>query len=70
MQNEESFASFTAFVANPIALSAPEQLMALQQGTIDTCENAVSNRWINKFYKVGVNSVINTKHCFIYIRFA
>lgn len=67
MQNEGQLAAFTAFGANPIALSASEQFTALQQGTIDACENAVSNCWINKFYEAGVNSVINTKHCFVYI---
>lgn len=67
MQNDGQLAAFTSFGANPIALSASEQFTALQQGTIDACENAVSNCWINKFYEAGVNSVINTKHCFVYI---
>lgn len=67
MQNDGQLAAFTSFGANPIALSASEQFTALQQGTIDACENAVSNCWINKFYEAGVNSVINTRHCFVYI---
>ena len=67
MQNEGQLQAFTSFGANPIALAAGEQFTALQQGTIDACENAVSNCWINKFYEAGVNSVINTKHCFVYI---
>ncbi len=67
MQNEGQLAAFTAFGANPIALSSSEQFTALQQGTIDACENAVSNCWVNKYYEAGVNSVINTKHCFVYI---
>lgn len=67
MQNEGQLAAFTSFGTNPIALSASEQFTALQQGTIDACENAVSNCWINKFYEAGVNSVINTKHAFVYI---
>lgn len=67
MQNDGQLMAFTSFGANPIALSASEQFTALQQGTIDACENAVSNCWINKFYEAGVNSVINTKHCFVYI---
>lgn len=70
MQNEGQLAAFTSFGANPIALSASEQFTALQQGTIDACENAVSNCWINKFYEAGVNSVINTKHAFVYIPLA
>ena len=52
---------------NPVAISASEQFTALQQGTIDACENAVSNCWINKYYEAGVNSITNTKHCFVYI---
>ncbi|NCC07315.1 MAG: TRAP transporter substrate-binding protein [Clostridia bacterium] len=67
MQNDGQIAAFTSFGANPIALSASEQFTALQQGTIDACENAVSNCWINKFYEAGINSVINTKHAFVYI---
>lgn len=67
MQNEGQLQAFTSFGANPIALAAGEQFTALQQGTIDACENAVSNCWINKFYEAGVNSIINTKHCFVYI---
>lgn len=67
MQNEGQIAAFTAFGANPVAISASDQFTALQQGTIDACENAVSNCWINKYYEAGINSVINTKHCFVYI---
>lgn len=67
MQNDGQLTAFTSFGANPIALSASEQFTALQQGTIDACENAVSNCWINKYYEAGVNSIINTKHCFVYI---
>ena len=67
MQKEGQLAAFTAFGANPIALSASEQFTALQQKTIDACENAVSNCWINKFYEAGVNSIINTHHCCVYI---
>lgn len=67
MQNDGQLAAFTSFGANPVALSSSEQFTALQQGTIDACENAVSNCWINKYYEAGVNSVINTKHCFVYI---
>lgn len=67
MQNDGQLTAFTSFGANPIALSASEQFTALQQGTIDACENAVSNCWINKYYEAGVDSIINTKHCFVYI---
>lgn len=67
MQNEGQLDAFTAFGANPIALSASEQFTALQQGTIDACENAVSNCWINKYYEAGINSITNSKHCYVYI---
>lgn len=67
MQNEGQLTAFTSFGANPIALSSSEQFTALQQGTIDACENAVSNCWINKYYEAGAKHVINTHHCFVYI---
>lgn len=67
MQNEGQIQAFTSFGANPIAMASGEQFTALQQGTIDACENAVSNCWINKYYEAGVNSVINTHHSFVYI---
>lgn len=67
MQNDGQIQAFTSFGANPIALAASEQFTGLQQGTIDACENAVTNCWINKFYEAGVNSIINTNHCFVYI---
>lgn len=67
MQNKGQLEAFTAFGANPVALSATEQFTALQQGTIDACENAVSNCWINKYYEAGVTSITNTRHCFVYI---
>ena len=67
MQNKGQLAAFTSFGANPVALAAGEQFTALQQGTIDACENAVSNCWVNKFYEAGVNSVTNTHHSFVYI---
>lgn len=67
MQNEGQLTAFTSFGANPIALSSSEQFTALQQRTIDACENAVSNCWINKYYEAGATHVINTHHCFVYI---
>ena len=67
MQNQGQLAAFTSFGANPVALAAGEQFTALQQGTIDACENAVSNCWVNKFYEAGVTSVTYTHHCFVYI---
>lgn len=67
MQNKGQLAAFSSFGANPVALAAGEQFTALQQGTIDACENAVSNCWVNKFYEAGVNSVTTTHHSFVYI---
>lgn len=67
MQNEGQLTAFTAFGANPVAISSSEQFTALQQGSIDACENAVSNCWINKYYEAGATHIINTHHCFVYI---
>lgn len=67
MQNDGQIQAFTAFGANSVALAAGDQFTGLQQGTIDACENAVSNCWVNKFYEAGVTSVTNTHHCFVYI---
>ena len=67
MQNKGQLAAFTSFGANPVALAAGEPFTALQQGTIDACETAVSNCWVNKFYEAGVNSVTTTHHSFVYI---
>ncbi len=67
MQSEGQLQAFMAFGANPVALAFGEQFTALQQGTIDACENAVVNCWDNKYYEAGVNSVINTHHCFLFM---
>lgn len=67
MQNDGQLQAFTSFGANPIAMAAGEQFTALQQGTIDACENAVSNCWVNKYYEAGVNSITKTHHSFVYI---
>lgn len=67
MQNDGQLGAFTSFGANPVGLPAGEQFTALQQGTIDACENAVSNCWVNKFYEAGVTSVTKTHHSFVYI---
>ena len=67
MQNDGQLLAFTSFGANPVALAAGDQFTALQQNTIDACENAVANCWVNKFYEAGVTSVTKTHHCFVYI---
>ncbi len=66
MQNDGQIQAFTAFGANSVALAAGEQFTGLQQGTIDACENAVSNCWVNKCYGAGVTSVTKTHHCSVY----
>ena len=67
MQSKGQLQAFIAFGANPVALSFGEQFSALQQGTIDACENALVNCWDNKYYEAGVNSIIKTNHCFLFM---
>lgn len=67
MQNDGQIQAFQAFGANPVAISAGEQFTALQQGTIDACENAISNALVNKFYEAGVTAITETHHSFVYI---
>ena len=47
-------------------MAASEQFTALQQGTIDACENAVSNCLNNGFYEV-TKDITYTNHAFVYI---
>ena len=66
MQNPYHMAAFEAFGAIPTAMAAGEQFTALQQGTIDACESAVSNCLNNGFYEVTKN-ITYTNHAFVYI---
>lgn len=66
MQNPYHMAAFEAFGAMPTAMAASEQFTALQQGTIDACENAVSNCLNNGFYEV-TKDITYTNHAFVYI---
>jgi tripartite ATP-independent transporter DctP family solute receptor len=66
MQNRYHMAAFKAFGAMPVALPFGEQFTALQQGTIDACENGVSGCYTNGFYEV-TKHITNTKHAFVYI---
>jgi len=66
MQNPYHMAAFESFGAIPTAMAASEQFTALQQGTIDACENAVSNCLNNGFYEVTKN-ITYTNHAFVYI---
>lgn len=66
MQNPYHMAAFEAFGAMPTSMAAGEQFTALQQGTIDACESAVSNCLSNGFYEVTKN-ISYSNHAFVYI---
>ena len=66
MENQYHQAAFTAFGAMPVAMAAGDQFTALQQGTIDACENAVCNCYNNGFYEVTKN-ITRSHHAFVYI---
>ena len=66
MQNSYHMAAFESFGAIPTAMAASEQVTALQQGTIDACEGAVSNCLTNGFYEVTKN-IAYTSHAFVCI---
>lgn len=66
MENQYHQAAFEAFGAMPIAMSCNDVFTALQQGTIDACENATSNCLNSGYYEVTKN-VTNTQHAFVYI---
>ena len=65
--SRRSFLKAAGIIGASAALAACDQFTALQQNTIDACENAVANCWVNKFYEAGVTSVTKTHHCFVYI---
>lgn len=66
MENKYHQAAFSAFGAMPVAMAAGDQFTALQQGTIDACENAICNCWNNGFYEV-TKHITRTNHAFVYI---
>ncbi|NLY44908.1 MAG: TRAP transporter substrate-binding protein [Tissierella sp.] len=66
MQNQFHMGAFESFGAMPTSMAASEQFTALQQGTIDAAENAVSNALANGFYEVTKN-ITYTDHAFVYI---
>lgn len=66
MQNTYHMAAFESFGAIPTSMAASEQFTALQQGTIDACENAISNCLNNGFYEV-TKHITYTNHAFVYI---
>ena len=66
MENKMQIAAFNSLGAIATPMPAPEQYTALQQGTIDGCENAVGNMLINRYYEV-IKNVTFTHHQFTYI---
>lgn len=66
MQNQYHMAAFQSFGAMPTAMSYNEVFTALQQGTIDACENAISNCLSNGYYEVTKN-ITYTHHAFTYV---
>lgn len=66
MENQYHQAAFESFGAMPIAMSYNDVFTALQQGTIDACENATVNCLNSGYYEVTKN-VTNTQHAFVYI---
>lgn len=66
MENQYHQAAFEAFGAMPVAMNYNDVFTALQQGTIDACENATSNCLNSGYYEVTKN-VTNTQHAFVYI---
>ena len=66
MQNEYHMAAFESFGAMPTPMSFNEVFTALQQGSINAAENAVSSCLTNGYYEVTKN-VTFTQHAFVYI---
>lgn len=66
MENRYHQAAFKSFGAMPISMGYNDVFTALQQGTIDACENATVNCLNSGFYEVTKN-VTNTSHAFVYI---
>ena len=66
MENKYHQAAFESFGAMPIAMNYNDVFTALQQGTIDACENATSNCLNSGYYEVTKN-VTYTQHAFVYI---
>ncbi|MDF3005525.1 MAG: tripartite ATP-independent periplasmic transporter solute receptor, DctP family [Oscillospiraceae bacterium] len=66
MQNQYHMAAFESFGAMPTPMSFNEVFTALQQGSINAAENAVSGCLTNGYYEVTKN-VTTTHHAFVYI---
>lgn len=66
MENQYHQAAFESFGAMPVAMSANDVFTALQQGTIDACENATVNCLNSGYYEITKN-ITNSQHAFVYI---
>ncbi|WP_409969666.1 TRAP transporter substrate-binding protein [Bengtsoniella intestinalis] len=66
MENAYHQAAFESFGAMPIVMSYNDVFTALQQGTIDACENATANCLNSGYYEV-TKHVTNSSHAFVYI---
>ena len=66
MENKYHQAAFESGGAMPIAMNYNDVFTALQQGTIDACENATSNCLNSGYYEVTKN-VTYSQHAFVYI---
>jgi TRAP-type transport system periplasmic protein len=66
MENKYHQAAFKSFGAMPVAMAYNDVFTALQQRTIDACENATANCWNSGFYEV-TKHITNTQHAFVYI---
>ncbi|MCD8164428.1 MAG: TRAP transporter substrate-binding protein [Synergistaceae bacterium] len=66
MQNEYHMAAFNSFGAIATPMAYNDVLPALQQGTIDAEENAISNCIASGYYEV-TRHVTRSHHAFVYI---
>lgn len=66
MENKYHQVAFQSFGAMPIAMAYNDVFTALQQGTIDACENATVNCLTSGYYEVTKN-VTFSQHAFVYI---
>ncbi len=66
MENQMQIATFNALGAIATPMAASEQFTALQQGTIDGCENAIANMLTNRYYEV-IKNVTWTNHLYTFI---
>lgn len=66
MENQYHQAAFESFGAMPIAMAYNDVFTALQQGTIDACENATANCLASGYYEV-TKHITDTQHAYVYI---